>query len=57
MIFPEATTHSREVLLHFKKGAFLPGLPVQVHTLLYGSSANWDSYVHIRPQCLTVSHV
>lgn len=33
MIFPEATTHSREVLLHFKKGAFLPGLPVQVHTL------------------------
>ena len=32
LIFPEATTHSREVLLQFKKGAFLPGVPVQVHT-------------------------
>ena len=30
LIFPEATTTSREVLLHFKKGAFLPGVPVQV---------------------------
>lgn len=30
MIFPEATTHSREVHLKFKKGAFLPGLPIQV---------------------------
>ena len=32
LIFPEGTTHSTEVLLHFKKGAFLPGLPVQVAT-------------------------
>ena len=31
MLFPEATTHSNEVLLQFKKGAFLPGVPVQVH--------------------------
>ena len=30
LIFPEATTINREVLLQFKKGAFLPGLPVQV---------------------------
>ena len=30
LIFPEATTHSTEVLLEYKKGAFLPSVPVQV---------------------------
>lgn len=40
MLFPEATTHSREVLLHFKKGAFLPGLPVQVVAIKYQNRLN-----------------
>ena len=30
LIFPEGATHNGETLLQFKKGAFIPGLPVQV---------------------------
>ena len=47
MLFPEGTTHSREVLLQFKKGAFLPGLPVQVpstHALLHCVLMHWLTY-------------
>jgi lysophosphatidylcholine acyltransferase/lyso-PAF acetyltransferase len=40
MLFPEATTHSNEVLLQFKKGAFLPGLPVQAVAIKYRNRVN-----------------
>ena len=40
MVFPEATTTSREVLLQFKKGAFLPALPVQAVAIKYQNRLN-----------------
>ncbi|CAI8034716.1 Lysophosphatidylcholine acyltransferase 1 [Geodia barretti] len=40
LIFPEATTHSTEVLLEYKKGAFLPSVPVQAVAIKYQNRSN-----------------
>ena len=35
MLFPEGTTHQSSTLVHFKPGAFIPGVPVQPVVLDY----------------------
>lgn len=44
LLFPEGTTHNRKLLISFKKGAFLPKLPVQPFLIRYGnrlSTTTW----------------
>lgn len=65
VIAPEGTTKSRDCLLRFRKGAFVPGLPVTPVLLRYparhfyvGWGLPWSDLFHIyRLLCQVINHV
>ena len=65
VIAPEGTTKSRNCLLRFRKGAFVPGLPVTPVLLSYparhfhvGWGLPWNDAFHVyRLLCQVINHV
>eukprot|EP00128_Syssomonas_multiformis_P017005 Colp12_sorted_trinity150504_noHs@3629 len=49
MVFPEGTTTNTSCIMQFKRGAFVPGMPVQPFTLRYPSQHLSVSWTHDSP--------